>query len=158
VSSNGFDALATQLPDIVAPLHPLADQWDRLSLHKCFMVVVRGPYKVDFLFVDVPNPQQPPWQVRSETLSRIDAHFWDWVLWLGSKQLRGQSQLVESELGRMTRYLLVPMGARQPPISIDAAVNDYTRLRAICEAEFGVSVDRELENEVKRGLQRTGVL
>jgi Nucleotidyltransferase domain len=158
VSANPFDALAAQLPAIVAPLHPLASQWDRLSPHKCYMLIVRGPHKIDFLFADVPSRQEPPWEVRAETLGHIDAHFWDWVLWLASKQLRGNKQLVDRELARMVDYLLRPMGVGRPPISIDAAIDEYITLRRIRETELAASVDRALQREVQGGLRRVGLL
>src|SRR5579884_2097286 len=33
------------------------------------------------------RPNQPAWEPRADTLMAIDEHFWDWILWLGSKSL-----------------------------------------------------------------------
>jgi hypothetical protein len=51
---------------------------------------------------------QPPWELRSDTLRAIDGHFWDWVLWLGSKALRHEAELVSGELAKMQWFLLGP--------------------------------------------------
>ncbi|HEY4562487.1 MAG TPA: hypothetical protein VIJ36_05880, partial [Thermoanaerobaculia bacterium] len=75
--------------------------------------MLRGPVKVDFLFLDRPNPPAPPWRVSPETLPAIDDHFWDWILWLASKL--GRPGLVAEQLRLMHSHLLGPLGLQQPP-------------------------------------------
>src|SRR6266508_1129898 len=45
VEANDFAAAAESLPHLLAPLQPLAQQWDRLSPEWCWMLIVRGPAK-----------------------------------------------------------------------------------------------------------------
>src|SRR5919197_3776568 len=47
VEANDFAALADALPDLLSPLQPLAQQWDRLSPEWCWMLILAGPAKVD---------------------------------------------------------------------------------------------------------------
>jgi hypothetical protein len=84
VETGDFSALARAMPSLVAPLRPICQQWDRLSTHETYMVVLDGPTKVDFLF-DVRHEREEPWTVEAGTLQGIDDHFWDWALWLRSK-------------------------------------------------------------------------
>lgn len=49
------------------------------------MLVVAGPVKIDLIFEGVPHAREPAWTVDASTLAGIDAHFWDWTLWLASK-------------------------------------------------------------------------
>jgi hypothetical protein len=41
---------------------PVIAQWDRLSQHWCYLLVLAGPAKVD-LIVDQPHPVASPWLV-----------------------------------------------------------------------------------------------
>ena len=45
---------------LVAPLRPLAQQWDPLSETWCWMAILRGPIKLDFIFAE-PHEREPPW-------------------------------------------------------------------------------------------------
>jgi hypothetical protein len=45
-----FAAVAVDLPALVSPLRPLAQQWDRLSRQETYMLILSGVGKVDFLF------------------------------------------------------------------------------------------------------------
>ena len=110
VATQDFAALAPQLPALVSALDPLVGQWDRLSDHACYMLIVSGPTKVDLIFQDVPHRHEPPWVVDASTLAGIDDHFWDWVLWLTSKVDAGKDSLVDAELTKMHDHLLAPMG------------------------------------------------
>ncbi|HEY1356997.1 MAG TPA: hypothetical protein VGF21_01715 [Thermoleophilaceae bacterium] len=92
------------------------------------MLMLRGPVKVDFLFLDEPNPPAPPWKVTAETLPAIDDHFWDWILWLVSKL--GRDELVASQLRLMHEHLLGPLGAPSPPATPAAALAAYLALRS----------------------------
>jgi len=37
-----------------------------------YMLVGRGPIKMDFLFPDEPNEQSDPWRVSKDSLEKID--------------------------------------------------------------------------------------
>src|SRR6188508_945519 len=69
VATHDFAVFASELPGLVQGLDPLVEQWDRLSDEACFMLIVRGPAKVDLIFPDVPHDHEPPWVVDSSTLS-----------------------------------------------------------------------------------------
>jgi len=154
-----LDALEPDLAGLVAPLEPLASQWDRLSEEASyFMLIVPGGIKVDLVF-DVPPTNEPPWQVSAATLPGIDAHFWDWILWLGGKQLGGRDELVASMLGGiMFEHLLGPLGVERPPATIDRAVRAYLAARDVREAELGVTIGRELQEAVLPRLRAAGLL
>ena len=112
------------------------------------MLIVRGPAKVDLIFPDVPHDHEPPWVVDSSTLSGIDEHFWDWVLWLTSKVDAGKESLVEAELITMHEHLLAPLGIPAPSVSLRDAVERYIAARDSWARRFGVVVDRRVEQEV----------
>ena len=59
----------------------------------------------------------------------VDDHFWDWALWLGSKQLAGRIDLVTAELGKLHTHLLAPLGIAVVPSSLGQAVADYRVIR-----------------------------
>ena len=93
-----------------------------------------------------------------DTLAVIDAHFWDWTLWLGSKSLRGERQLVVDELAKMHWFLLGPLGVASCPASLSEAVASYRRARAEASRALGSVVDPELGRQVSDALRRHGVL
>jgi hypothetical protein len=144
---SDFAAVAAQLPELVAPLSPLAAQWDRLSEEQCYMLLLRGPHKVDLIF-DEPHTDEPPWVVAPETLQAIDAHFWDWILWLAAKRLAGKDDLVTAELSKMHDHLLAPMGISAAPGSLDEALALYVAARSSLEQQLAVHVSRAVEREV----------
>jgi hypothetical protein len=111
------------------------------------MVMMPGSIKLDFLF-GVQHQAEPPWDAQPSNLEAIDCHFWDWVLWLHSKRSIGQTEVVKGELDRMFGHILVPMGARSRPDSLDDAVASYLVLREGLERRFDVRVTRTLEAEV----------
>jgi hypothetical protein len=154
VEVEDLAAVAGALPRLLAPLEPLAQQWDRLSTNRCWMLILAGPRKVDLIFPDVPHTPEPPWQPAPGNLDAIDAHFWDWMLWLTAKEARGRLDVVGSELEKAFEYLLAPLGAGRAPPSITAAVEDYRAGRERAEARFAVSVDRRLESAVAPALAR----
>jgi hypothetical protein len=135
---------AAALPRLVEPLNPLSKQWDRLSPFPTYMLMLPGPVKVDFLFPGRPNPPAPPWQVSVETLPGIDAHFWDWMLWLESKRRAGRDELVAEQLVLLHEHLLAPMGLERPPDSVGAALTAYLERRQAPSA---------LEREVRPALE-----
>jgi hypothetical protein len=147
VEANAFETLARDLPELLEPLHPLAAQWDRYSDHACYMLMLRGPTKVDLIFPHEWQRWAPPWEVAAESLGAIDRHFWDWILWLEQKRRSGEE--LTSRLADLQELLLGPMGASDPPASVSEALASYVRLRGRLEERFGVSVPRELEAEVR---------
>jgi hypothetical protein len=159
IETDDLDAVAGALPELVRAADPLAAQWDRLSEEATyFMLVLRDATKVDFI-LQRPPLIEPPWVVTAETLPGIDAHFWDWILWLGGKQLRGEDALVHVMLSHvMFEHLLAPMGALAPPATIAGAVELYSVLRDRYERELGVAVDRQLEAAVRGRLATNTVL
>jgi predicted nucleotidyltransferase len=159
VETDDVDAVANALPGLVRAAEPLAAQWDGLSDEATYyMLVLRDGTKVDFV-LERPPDLQPPWVVSRDTLPAIDAHFWDWVLWLGGKQLRGDDELVHAMLTRvMYDHLLAPMGAIAPPETIGAAVELYCELRDRRERELGLTVDRRLDAAVRGRLATNTVL
>jgi predicted nucleotidyltransferase len=152
VETSDFDALADELPGLCAPLDPLAQQWDRLSGEYCWMMMLRGPVKVDLIFVDEPHTDEPPWKPSRANLAAVDAHFWDWMLWLKSKEMAGKADLVAAHLEKAFDHLLAPLGAESPPSSIREAVAVYLEGRSCAERRFGQRVSRELQAEVARVL------
>jgi len=141
--------LAAALPALVAPLAPLAQQWDRLSPRACYMLMLPEVGKVDLIF-DEPWESSPPWTVSAETLRGMDDHFWDWTIWLAAKDRAGKREFVESELRKMHEHLLVPLGAEGAPTRIAGAVAVYTAARAEAEKRLDMPVPRVAEDEVRR--------
>jgi hypothetical protein len=148
VVTEWFDEVARALPPLVAELEPLGQQWDRISAYPCYMLLLAGPVKVDLIFPDEPYESFPPWTVSAQTLDGIDQHFWDWILWLASKQEKREDELVRCELIKMRDHLLGPLGVDRVPGSIGAAVEGYRAARDERERDFGVEVSRRREREV----------
>lgn len=149
VRTDDFASLRVALPGLVAPLDPLASQWDRYSDTACYMLLLRGPTKVDLIFPDEPQEWAPPWRAGPETLGAIDAHFWDWALWLDQKAHGPRADSLGQELARLHELLLAPLGVAAVPASVPAAVAQYLVARARLERAFGTTVPRRLEAEVR---------
>jgi hypothetical protein len=154
IDTDDFRAIARDLPALCAPLNPIAQQWDRLSSHWCWMLILRGPAKVDLIFAQQPHLPEPPWEPAPDNLAAIDRHFWDWVLWLGGKDAAEERDLVVSELDKLFRHLLAPLGVSQKPGSPTAAVAAYRNARGQAERRFGLQVPRDLETEIVSALAR----
>ena len=154
VTTTDFGALAVELPELFAPIEPLFLQWDRLSPHACYMLLLDGPVKVDLLFDDVPHELEPPWVADATTLVGIDGHFWDWILWLTSKVDAGKVELVADELVKMHGHLLEPLGVTRPPTTLADAIALYRAGREplLRHAEF--VLDPRLERQVSRVVDR----
>lgn len=148
VKTTDFAGVSGSLPALLAPLEPLSQQWDRLSDTMCWMVMLCGPVKVDMIFPGPPHEREPPWEPAPETLDGMEAHFWDWILWLRSKEEKHEAELVDCELRRLHGHLLAPLSDRQPPSSITEAVERYRMLRDEAERRFGCTVFRNLEAAV----------
>ena len=153
VEADDFAAAAEALPHLLAPLKPLAQQWDRLSREHCWMLILDGPAKVDLIFPGESHALEPPWEPAAGNLEAIDVHFWDWMLWLNAKEARG-SERVEEELQKLFEHLLGPLGGRRRPSSVAEAVAEYRAARDAAEARFGVTVDRRVEAAVAPVLGR----
>ena len=156
VEARDFDAVAAALPALLAPLEPLAQQWDRLSDEQCWMLILHGPVKVDLIFPDEPHVHEPPWVPSAENLDAIDAHLWDWLLWLRGKKRAGKDELVAAELEKLFVHLLRPLGVERVPSSIGDAVELYRPARAAAAARFGCDIAPALEAEVTPALTSRG--
>jgi hypothetical protein len=148
LETSDFSAVAEHLPDLLEPLAPIAQQWDRLSTHACWMLMLAGPVKIDLIFADEPHELEPPWLPRADNLEGIDRHFWDWLLWLASKNAAGKHDLVSAELQKLFEHLLEPLGVEQRPSSLRDAVGAYRLARKQAEDRFELQVPRRLEAEV----------
>ena len=155
VETDDFQAVARDIGTLVAILDPLAQQWDRLSETQCWMVILPGPVKLDLIFAE-PHNVEPPWRPEPTNLAAIDAHFWDWALWLLAKREQGRSDLVATELHKMFDHILHPMGVLDSPGSLDTAVASYLVARARLEHDLGVTVPRALEREAVTVLAASG--
>jgi hypothetical protein len=148
VETSDFPAIAQALPHQLASLEPAAQQWDRLSREYCWMVIVTGPAKIDLIFPKEPHTDEPPWEPNGQNLDAIDAHFWDWMLWLNAKEASGKLERVDTELDKLFAHLLAPLQVQHRPSSIPEAVACYRAARTRAERRFGVAVARELETVV----------
>lgn len=157
VEVGDFDLFLQDLPDLVSPLDPLGQQWDRLSKRWNYMLLLPGPTKVDII-VDRLHDQEGPWEPNAENLQEIDHHFWDWILWLGGKALRGRTELVNEELRKMSDHLLRPLGVDRVPANVEGAVRAYREARSKAEARLESVLDKRIEKEVTRALRETGRL
>lgn len=151
VETDDFDAVGEALPQLVEPLRPLARQWDPLGESPCYMLMLAGAVKVDLIF-DRPNRPAPRWVLTAETLPQVDAHFWDWILWLGAKRAAGKDTLVESELHKLSAHLLTVLGVETRPVSLEDAVGRYLPALRDAEKRFGVRVSPRLAAEVRARL------
>jgi hypothetical protein len=149
VRARDFDAVARDLPGLLAPLEPISALWDPYSDIECYMLILRGPVKVDVLFPDRPRDWSGPWRPSAKALPEIDAHFWDWILWTAQKRSAGKADVVEESLANMHRLMLGPMGVLRAPKSIEAAVDSYVEARMRLEEIYGVKVPRDLQREVE---------
>jgi hypothetical protein len=131
------------------PLRPVVAQWDRLSRAWSYMLIMRGPVKVDLIFGQ-PHATLPPRRPAASTLQGIDDHFWDWMLWLRSKQAAGRLGIVAAELGELHEHLLGPLGVKPVPQTIERAVTEYQTARAECERQLGMRVPRTAQDAVIR--------
>lgn len=153
IETKDFARLKADISELLAPHRPLAVQWDRLSSVECCMLFLRGPGKVDLIFPAVPHTQEPAWSVGPDTLGAIDLHFWDWTVWLIAKQAGEKHALVESELRKVSEYLLRPLGVSITPKDSNEAVQLYLAARDVAEQELNVRVSRELQTEVSARLR-----
>lgn len=62
IETDDFQSVARDLPWLVEPLQPIAKQWDPLSDHCAYMLMLRGPIKIDLNFRQ-PHGLAGPWAV-----------------------------------------------------------------------------------------------
>jgi hypothetical protein len=158
IDGDDMAELVAALPDISTELRPLASLWDPLSERAVYMLVLDGPVKVDLFPGEQRRPLEAPRIPNAKNLALIDAHFWDWTLWLGSKAIRHDDAMVARELAKMYAHILQPIGAPHAPSSIQEAVNTYTDVRSEAESACGVRVSRDLANQVVGALARHGIV
>jgi len=151
-------AMMAEVPAVIASFRPLAAFWEPLAEEAGYMVVLDGPIKVDIFPIGARRQIQPPWVASAETLPLIDCHFWDWLLWLGGKTLRGDQELVGDELAKMHTFLLAPIGVASAPGSCDEARASYLGARARAAEALGVVIEPELGLQVSDALRRHGVI
>ena len=156
VQTSDFTSVAQDLPALVEPLDPVGALWEPLGHFPVFMLLLHGPTKVEYLFLDHAQEPRPPVQPSPETLPSIDAHFWDWIWWITTKAHAGRDDLVKQHWPRLYRHLLEPLGADVVPDSVEAATRAFLVRRRELEQRYGVRVSRELEREVSRGIRRLG--
>ena len=156
IETSDFGSVARDLPTLVEPLDPLAAQWEPLGHFPVYMLLLRGPRKIEYLFLDHTQEASPPVKPSPEALPAIDAHFWDWIWWLSTKASVGSNDLVEQHLLKLYVHLLEPMGADTVPDSIEAAIRDFLVRRGELERRYGLEVSRALEAEVRGGIRRLG--
>jgi hypothetical protein len=156
VSTSDFASVARALPTLVEPLQPMAAQWEPLGHFPVYMLLLRGPTKVEYLFLQHSQQARPSVKPSKGTLSAIDAHFWDWMWWLATKAIVGHDDLVERHWPLLYRHLLEPMGADTMPDGIEAAIHSFLVRRGELERQYGLELSRALEGEVRRGIRRLG--
>jgi hypothetical protein len=125
------------------------------DLHqRWYQVLLRGPTKVEYLFLEHSQEPVPPVEPSRDALVAITTHFWDWIWWLATKASVGRDDLVAEHLPQLDAHLLRPMGVATTPRNIDAAIGAFVACRDALEDEYGISVPRALEDVVRRGIRR----
>jgi hypothetical protein len=157
VETDDAGHLREEISHLVDSLNPLVGQWDRLGPVWCYMLILKGGVKVDIILEGTSQVDEPPWEVSPENLPAIDDHFWDWTLWLGSKCLKDDSDMVTRELTKMFDHLLEPLTVRQVPESIGEAISAYTVARDHHTDELGVTIELTLQSEVIEALRGSGL-
>jgi hypothetical protein len=156
IETSDFGSVARDLPTLVEPLKPLAAQWEPLGHFPVYMLLLTGPTKIEYLFLDHTQEASPPVTPSPEALPAIDAHFWDWIWWLSTKASVGRNDLVEQHLLKLYVHLLEPIGADTVPDTIEAAIRDFLVRRGGLERRYGLELSRAVEAEVRRGIRRLG--
>jgi hypothetical protein len=157
VTTSDFAALAHDLPALIAPLRPLGQQWEPLGHFPVFQVLLHGPTKVEYLFLDRSQQAKPAREPGPTTLDGINTHFWDWIWWLATKASIGRDDLVAAHLTQLFSHLLQPIGVTERPTNISEAIDAFVGRRDALERRYGVTVARPLEQEVRAGIRRLGL-
>jgi hypothetical protein len=154
VTTPDFPAVAGDMPALVAPLEPLSEQWEPMGHFPVYQLLLRGPTKVEYLFLDETQEAMPALVPGPDTLAALNTHFWDWTWWIATKQAAGRDDLVAEHLPQLYGHLLRPLGIEAVPRDLDESISAFVARRDALEREFGVSVDRALEAEIRRGIER----
>jgi predicted nucleotidyltransferase len=154
IETTDFAAVARDLPALVAPLEPLSGQWEPLGHFPVYQVLLRGPTKIEYLFLDRAQEPTPPVTPGRDTLAAINVHFWDWIWWIATKAAAGRRDLVAEHLPQLHGHLLRPLGIDAAPETVDDAIRAFVARRDELEHEYGSPVPRALEDEVLAGIDR----
>lgn len=158
VETTDFEATAGAIEELSTAGEPLAAQWDPFPADVTFMLLLPGATKVDFIFRGVQPQPRGPWRPGIDAPDAIEAHFWDWLLWLGSKQLRGEGELVASELSKMYDLLLEPLGAAHPPATLAEAAGGFLAWRSIEASQGRLPPGSALAEDILPAMRQAGVL
>jgi hypothetical protein len=154
VQTSDFAEVARDMPAIVAPLEPIGEQWEPMGHFPVYQVMLRGPTKLEYLFLDESQEAAPPPVPGPDTLAAINNHFWDWTWWLITKDAAGRHDLAAEHMSQMHAHLLRPLGIEAVPDGIDDAIAAFVARRDALEREYAVTVPRALEDEVLAGNRR----
>jgi hypothetical protein len=157
VTTFDFAAVARDLPALIAPLHPLGQQWEPLGHFPVYQVLRSGPTKVEYLFLDHLQEAMPPREPGPATLDAINTHFWDWIWWIATKASIGRNDLVAEHVAQLFGHLLRPIGVTERPADIEVAIDAFVSRRDELERDHGMTVSRALEEEVRAGIRRLGL-
>jgi hypothetical protein len=157
VTTSDFAAVARDLPGLIAPLRPLGQQWEPLGRFPVYQVLLRGPTKVEYLFLEHSQRAMPALEPGPATLDAINTHFWDWIWWIATKASIGRHDRVAEHLPQLFRRLLRPIGVTEAPADIKAAIDAFVSRRDELERDYGTTVSRALEEEVGAGIGRLGL-
>lgn len=157
VTTSDFATVARDLPALIASLHPLGQQWEPLGHFPVYQVLLPGPTKVEYLFLDHSQQATPGHEPGPATLDAINTHFWDWIWWIATKASIGRNDLVAEHLPQLCGHLLRPIGVTECPSDIRAAIDAFVSRRDELERDYEMTVSRELENEVRAGIHRLGL-
>jgi hypothetical protein len=157
VTTSDFAAVARDLPALIAPLHPLGQQWEPLGHFPVYQVLLPGPKKVEYLFLDHSQQALPALEPGPATLDAINTHFWDWIWWIATKASIGRHDLVAEHLPQLFGHVLRPIGVTVAPANIEAAIDAFVSRRDALERDHGMTVSRALEEEVRAGIRCLGL-
>lgn len=157
VTTSDFAAVARDLPALIAPLRPLGQQWEPLGHFPVYQVLVAGPTKIEYLFLDHSQEAMPARTPGPTTLDAINTHFWDWIWWIATKASIGRTDLVAEHLSQLSAYLLRPIGVTDTPADIQTAIAAFVGRRDELEQDYSITVPRALEKEVRGGIRRLGL-
>jgi predicted nucleotidyltransferase len=149
VQTSDFAAVARDMHALVAPLEPLGEQREPMGHLPVYQVMPRGPTKLEYLFLDESQEAMPAPQPGPDTLGAINTHFWDWIWWLITKDAAGRHDLMAEHTPPLHAHLLSPLGVESVPAGIDEAIAAFVARRDALERDYGVSVPRALEEEIR---------
>jgi hypothetical protein len=76
---------------------------------------------------------------------------------IATKASIGRHDLVAEHLRQLFGHLLRPIGVTDAPADVEAAIEAFVSRRAELERDYGVTVSRALEEEVRAGIRRLGL-